>query len=1069
MHNYDPELDPWWNWNHRGDIVISKSSNGVDWTHGVDLSAGDAWYNIDFAPTLIEFDNKLFALWETNGRHWGLDVENKFDWDLVYRYTTDGVTWSKHFELTPKNDTPEGENRAEFSFPDEDPRFIVYRDPVSNEERLYAIWRTRNPAITNGTDYDIVITYTTDGENWSAIEELTDPVYNGGYDNKPELTVYNNKLYVVWRREQGQRWENNPDGDIVTRHWDGNEWSVLQEISPPDGEGTGRDDFYANSVEFKNNFYTFWVTRNRGTGWTQGTDSDIVYRRMDPSDLPIDTGLDIGNDDAWELTIGTPLSDSNPSKTVNIKDAINQLMSNSDYLAENTWTDSYGNEMVTFMAKVYIGQPGRVRLDDLNIKYSSTLEAGDGITISPDLGEDPFRTKINDYIEGNPEKIVNGKIKIKLQVTSSVKGKARVHDVHIMYNLVPKLTLLTPTTGVNDVIIKKELTGQHTITWTDEDQDDNADLALYYYRTNSKKSKAKLIVSGLKEDDSKDSYIWEFSQEEVPSGMYYVFGVLSDGVDKAESIAPGILNVTWEKQYPPWIKITKPAKIEQAWNFYNIRWEDYDGNIEDNAKISLYYHQINFEDPLNFTIDNFIQIDLNEDGNYDDSDYIYEDDDGPYGEYQWNLTAMEPGNSFFIAAKIDDGFNEPVYNFSVGMVVKKYIVAPENLTLVDDINEDEAIWETHNLKPQLAWKLSEFATGTFDFHVTVWLGTSNAGTLIEEGDVSAQTTRTIQTELEYDKTYYAEVYAYTSTGARSEPISIVFSVVNNAPAAPTINIKPPTPAANRPLTCSVITTGLDIDGDPLTFKYKWYKNDEYQSKYDDMVNIESSATKKGEVWRVEVTPNDSFVDGTMASASVTIRNAVPSCEILEPQATWEIRDDTKITVKGKFDDFDEDSLVFVGWYLDLDNPDNLTDITGMSSIKKAEGDSAEDALEFKYKFKTGTHNLTLVVFDVDSLSADSPSSDTISIEVTKGSKDPTIKEDEFRMLVSGVIAAIVILVIILLLFIFLKRRKPVTEREAMYGKDLGLKPGEAYPVEESSDSYFGDALDRKGVDSLESD
>jgi hypothetical protein len=37
----------------------------------------------------------------------------------------------------------------------------------------------------------------------------------------------------------------------------------------------------------------------------------------------------------------------------------------------------------------------------------------------------------------------------------------------------------------------------------------------------------------------------------------------------------------------------------------------------------------------------------------------------------------------------------------------------------------------------------------------------------------------------------------------------------------------------------------------------------------------------------------------------------------------------------------------------------------------------------------------------------------------------------------------------------------------LYGVGKGLKPGEAYPVEEDQgDSYFGDDLDKKGVSSL---
>ncbi len=368
MHRYmkDPDdpPEPWWHWNNRGDIIISSSADGEHWSPGFDLTAFDEWEDIDFAPSLCVYKvngkDRLFAMWETNGRwynksgNWTMkaDVQNSFDFDILYRWTDDGENWSDYHELTLQNDTENYEFRMKYSYPDEDPRMVVYTDPSDGKEKLYCIYRTRNPKITNGTDYDIVYTCTEDGINWTHPKELTDKVTNGGYDNKPELTVFNGKLYAVWRQEQGRRWEDNPDGDIVTSHFDGYGWSPLQEVSPFDGDGTGRDDFYANSVSFGGKFYTVWVTRNRGKGWTQGTDADVVIRSMRPSDLPLKTGLDVGSDGNWELNENTDLTDASPSVTVDLTSSLQQLLGNSQFVTNHIYIDEFGNEFVEFPLRV---------------------------------------------------------------------------------------------------------------------------------------------------------------------------------------------------------------------------------------------------------------------------------------------------------------------------------------------------------------------------------------------------------------------------------------------------------------------------------------------------------------------------------------------------------------------------------------------------------------------------------------------------------------------------------------------------------------------------------------------
>jgi hypothetical protein len=54
------------------------------------------------------------------------------------------VNWSDFIEITQKNDTPPGTTGAKNAIPDEDPRLIAYTDPVTQENRLYCIYRKWN-------------------------------------------------------------------------------------------------------------------------------------------------------------------------------------------------------------------------------------------------------------------------------------------------------------------------------------------------------------------------------------------------------------------------------------------------------------------------------------------------------------------------------------------------------------------------------------------------------------------------------------------------------------------------------------------------------------------------------------------------------------------------------------------------------------------------------------------------------------------------------------------------------------------------------------------------------------
>ena len=103
-------------------------------------------------------------------------------------------------------------------------------------------------------------------------------------------------------------------------------------------------------------------------------------------------------------------------------------------------------------------------------------------------------------------------------------------------------------------------------------------------------------------------------------------------------------------------------------------------------------------------------------------------------------------------------------------------------------------------------------------------------------------------------------------------------IKNTPPTAPEIEIVPrePTTENKDNLLCTIKTQELDADGDAITHKFKWYKNDVAQDIEGDFVAFASDLLKKNDRWKCEVTPNDGEADGGKATDTVVIGGSRPS-------------------------------------------------------------------------------------------------------------------------------------------------------------------------------------------------
>ncbi|MCP3686541.1 MAG: hypothetical protein GY861_28210, partial [bacterium] len=87
---------------------------------------------------------------------------------------------------------------------------------------------------------------------------------------------------------------------------------------------------------------------------------------------------------------------------------------------------------------------------------------------------------------------------------------------------VPSIQIIEPD-GADDIA-----NTSYTITWTDEDPDDDATIYLYYDTDNTGED-GTLIIDSISEDDETDAYEWDTSS--IPEGDYYVYAVIDDGVN----------------------------------------------------------------------------------------------------------------------------------------------------------------------------------------------------------------------------------------------------------------------------------------------------------------------------------------------------------------------------------------------------------------------------------------------------------------------------------------------------------------------------------------------------------
>lgn len=129
-------------------------------------------------------------------------------------------------------------------------------------------------------------------------------------------------------------------------------------------------------------------------------------------------------------------------------------------------------------------------------------------------------------------------------------------------------------------------------------------------------------------------------------------------------------------------------------------------------------------------------------------------------------------------------------------------------------------------------------------------------------------------------------------------------LVNAIPTASNIIIRPEKPTTIDDLEVLVPQTS-DDDGDVITLAYIWYKNGELQEE-QTASTISSSYTQKGDVWSVDVIPNDGNAQGIPQNATTIIQNTSPYIETVTLTPESDVILGTALTCEGTGQDIDGD-------------------------------------------------------------------------------------------------------------------------------------------------------------------
>jgi hypothetical protein len=386
--------------------------------------------------------------------------------------------WRDPVKVTPGTGSP-GENSPAF---------------FDAGDRLWTTWASKDPSITDGSDWDIVASWSFDGASWSPPVEVT-PRGDQYEDDSPDIIGYDGNIYIVWSAADTE--SQFSASNIFIRAWDGTRWGELVRLTPP---GLRFMNDWPQMIVYKSGLFVFWRTTDPSLAQIASTDDmDIVFRTFDTI--------------RW-----LPTSELTPPSSTEIDWSLNLII--------------YDGRLFTFWDEDTIEGPG-FSVDIFYRSFDGTRWSGAADIIpQPDseLDEIPKAAVYSNPVTGRDELWVVW-----------IRGSPRDHDLHIMArrydgNSWGPMTELTDPKKPKDNMGQEIVEYDHRlyvvwVTGTNTTQENNETIAIY-------NTYGDIVIRAY------DGYRWSDLMELTP-------GDENDNANSPTiSVFNGRLYVGWAYPYP---------------------------------------------------------------------------------------------------------------------------------------------------------------------------------------------------------------------------------------------------------------------------------------------------------------------------------------------------------------------------------------------------------------------------------------------------------------------------------------------------------------------------------------
>ncbi len=174
--------------------------------------------------------------------------------------------------------------------------------------------------------------------------------------------------------------------------------------------------------------------------------------------------------------------------------------------------------------------------------------------------------------------------------------------------------------------------------------------------------------------------------------------------------------------------------------------------------------------------------------------------------------------------------------------------------------------------------------------------------------------------LRHGETWRVEVTPHDGE-VTGEPVSASAVVRNTPPPTPSVTLVPAVPATGEPVVCDARAPERDADQEPITLRYRWYRNDQPVAIAEASAALPTNVVRRGEKWRCEAWASDGTAESPHASAELTVRNSPPSAPklVVEPEVARR-GDELLCRIETPSSDLDDDPVTYTYAWTKNDRP-----------------------------------------------------------------------------------------------------------------------------------------------------